>query len=78
VFRIGGDEFVAILQGSDYQARDTIAAQFREQNDKHLVSGDVVIACGIACWSGDKEETIEQVFQHADKAMYENKKRLKS
>ena len=78
VFRIGGDEFVVILQGADYWERDMLLSRFRVRNEKNVLNGDVVIACGASEWSGDQGETIEQVFERADEAMYINKKDLKA
>ena len=78
VFRIGGDEFVVILQGTDYWERDMLLSRFRVRNEKNVLNGDVVIACGVSEWSGDQSETIEQVFECADEAMYINKKDLKA
>ena len=77
VYRVGGDEFVAILQGSDYREREALRSQFEENNRNNRDGGGIVIACGISEWDVIAEEPFEAVFERADAAMYENKKRLK-
>ena len=77
VFRIGGDEFVVILDGRDYDDRDTLLKKLREESlsNKRSRSGPEV-ASGMAIFeSGD---TFDTVFQRADQEMYANKKYLKS
>ena len=75
VYRIGGDEFVAILRGSDYEERAALAERMEEINRNNKGTGDVVIACGMADYAqGDR---FERVFERADAAMYANKTALK-
>ncbi|MDO5455616.1 MAG: EAL domain-containing protein [Eubacteriales bacterium] len=78
VFRVGGDEFVAILQGSDFTCREKIVEEFRARNREQISSGGVVIACGLSDWKTDSRDLMENVFERADNAMYENKKELKA
>lgn len=76
VFRIGGDEFIAVLRGSDYEHREELKKEMAGRNADNLKSGGVTVACGISEFRpGDK--TIEDVFNRADQAMYENKAFLK-
>jgi FOG: GGDEF domain len=39
VFRIGGDEFAVIMQGSDYDCRTELLEQMRKHNEQALLSG---------------------------------------
>ena len=78
VFRIGGDEFAAILMGPDYLDREKLAESFSEQNRAHQESGGLMIAFGISEWSGNSAETIEKVFGRADAAMREDKKKRRA
>ena len=83
VFRIGGDEFVVILRGSDY-------TNYREMIDKFddACSNDVVImydnwvqvsvARGVAMFDPEADHVYEDVFAKADQAMYVNKEQIKS
>ena len=78
VFRVGGDEFVAILNNMDYTQRDTLMAEMLDQNRENMYNGGVVIACGISEWDPDTDNRFEAVFDRADSAMYDNKLNLKS
>ena len=75
VFRVGGDEFVAILQDEDLTDRENIINEFRRENEKRVDDGDIVIASGIAVYNGDTN--VSAVFEKADAEMYKNKKQLK-
>ena len=75
VFRIGGDEFAVISQGTDLTAIRELIGQVRDHNEKARCSGGIVIACGT---SGFEEDAcVADVFMRADQQMYENKKALK-
>ena len=76
VFRVGGDEFVAILRGQDYQEMDEIARNLDEKNRKHEKNDGVVVSFGMARYSGE-EQTVSEVFGIADKAMYTYKQESK-
>ena len=75
VYRVGGDEFAAIIQGRDYGQIDVMMQQLEAVNQRHRASGDVVVACGMAVYCQDQK--VEDVFARADQNMYEEKKRLK-
>ena len=76
VFRVGGDEFVAIIQGSDYARLDELVNELDKVNRENAKSGKVVTACGTARYvQGDRN--VAAVFERADKLMYENKRGLK-
>ncbi len=76
VFRVGGDEFVVIAQGKDYEEIDALMAQLAERNEAHQASGKVVVAGGMARY--ENNTSVSAVFEKADGRMYENKKKLKS
>jgi diguanylate cyclase (GGDEF)-like protein len=75
VFRIVGDEFAVISQGSDYEQIDQLTAHIAEQNEKARREGGIVIACGMARFDGDS--CVASVFERADQQMYLNKTGLK-
>ena len=75
VFRIGGDEFVVISQGTDYAHIDELVAKISEHNEEAAQTGGVVIACGMSKY--DDDASAEEVFQRADHEMYKNKAKLK-
>ncbi|SEA81446.1 diguanylate cyclase (GGDEF) domain-containing protein [Pseudobutyrivibrio sp. ACV-2] len=75
VFRVGGDEFVAISEGEDYEHIDELIEFFGGHNKQASTSGGIVIACGMARYTD--EEDMASLFRIADKKMYENKSFLK-
>jgi diguanylate cyclase (GGDEF)-like protein len=75
VFRVGGDEFAVIAQGSDYEHIDELVAEMNEYNKKAKADGGIVIACGMARYEGDSD--VASVFERADHNMYGNKTQLK-
>lgn len=83
VFRIGGDEFVVILQGEEYRNRRDLMRRFEDAcaranaEAKHPWE-NVNMAMGISLYNSSYDESVENVFKRADKAMYENKRMMKS
>lgn len=82
VFRIGGDEFVAIAMGEDFDIREERVAELRDCFDKTFNDKEkdpwyrFSASVGIAdCEAQDS--SVEQVFMRADKRMYEEKLRFK-
>ena len=78
VFRIGGDEFVVILKGSDYSNREDLINEFNNTIDENNINGGVVISGGMAVFDPKQDESYNDVFQRADQLMYERKKCLKA
>ncbi|MBR4703705.1 MAG: GGDEF domain-containing protein [Oscillospiraceae bacterium] len=77
VFRIGGDEFAAILEGQDYQNRAAILAAFNGQVEENQRSGQAVVAAGMAEFAPGQDDSFQVVFERADREMYLRKKELK-
>ena len=79
VYRIGGDEFVAILTRRDLDARETLIWQFREaagsarEFDESRPWENPGAACGYAVYDPQIDSGAAGVFKRADKNMYENK-----
>lgn len=78
VFRIGGDEFVLMIDGNDYYNRDYYLEKLKKINIQNIKNNKVVIACGISTFIPNKDSKVLDVFKRADEAMYENKKELKN
>ena len=81
VFRIGGDEFVVILQGQDYERRAEITEELRSAYEEAFDSDKdpwlrYSAAVGLAEYSA-RENTYDLVFKRADHAMYAEKKMFK-
>ncbi len=77
VFRIGGDEFAVILQGSDFSVREMLISAFENEVEENLENGKVVVASGLEILVPDRDKSVEEIFERADKKMYERKKALK-
>ncbi|MBR0228792.1 MAG: GGDEF domain-containing protein [Clostridia bacterium] len=78
VFRIGGDEFVALLEGQDYQNRISLLADFETQAEINLRNGSTVVASGLATFRRGEDSSFRQVFERADARMYDRKGLLKA
>ena len=76
VFRVGGDEFAVIAQGSDYAHIEERLWDVSVHNEDARKDGSVVIACGMARFEDD--DCVAAVFDRADRHMYEDKSTLKS
>jgi len=77
VFRIGGDEFVVLLQGSDYERRQQIMAELQAQSQANRETGSPVVAAGIAEYAAGSDARLYEVFERADALMYQRKEELK-
>ena len=77
VFRFGGDEFVVILTGSDFENREQLMQELDQNNRKNLLTGDLVVANGLAEFDPSQDTCTNDVLQRADNSMYENKMQLK-
>lgn len=78
VFRIGGDEFVVILRGEDFDNRVALLSVLRKQVEENIRMGEgPVVASGLAELVPVSDHTVEEVFNRADGHMYADKARLK-
>ncbi len=79
VFRVGGDEFVVFLRGSDYSSRHELMDKLRERvlENKRTGAG-VILASGMAEFKPESDNFVADIFDRADREMYEDKQRLKS
>ena len=82
VFRIGGDEFLVILQNRDLDELEELLDNFDKQCQSESLATDrenipVSIAKGFARYDSKKDSNFIDVFNRADDAMYENKREMK-
>jgi len=77
VFRVGGDEFVAILEGEDYENREELLRSFNEVIDYNNCHDAVVVASGLEEYRPQTDYCYQLIFERADKKMYERKMQLK-
>ena len=81
VFRIGGDEFVVILEGEEYgqypRLLDCFEKTVAEHNQEAKKGRHISIARGIAVFGSISDLSFGDVFKRADNAMYQNKAAMK-
>ena len=77
VFRIGGDEFVAILEGIDFEERRSLISDFNNQIEENVRSGKVVVSVGLSTYKQNAGATFASIFKQADENMYKRKAILK-
>lgn len=78
LYRFGGDEFVALLDGEKYDKRLIIMKEFNNKVEKNLKEGNKpVVSCGMSDYNSEADNTFRAVFLRADRQMYERKQYLK-
>ena len=81
VYRVGGDEFAAVLEGLDYDKREELLKLFDEQvAEEHFQVADDTLTLSVARGLGVYERGMNfaDVSQKADVAMYNHKAAIKS
>ena len=77
VFRIGGDEFAVILEERDYENRGELIKDLGETLDNRKHNGIRPAAFGISEYNPGTDLRLQDVFERADKLMYEDKRKCK-
>ncbi len=78
VFRVGGDEFVAYLTGRDYSDRRMLLEKLRTKVRENMGrENEPILASGMSEFDPENDQKVSQVFDRADRIMYENKRQLK-
>ena len=84
VFRVGGDEFVVIIEKYDYRNSERLVNQFNSaideiKNDPYLAPGEnITAAIGYAKYNSSVDNTVDNVLKRADNAMYARKRAMKA
>ncbi len=82
-YRIGGDEFVAVLSGEDVRTRIAeglahFAQDVKAYNEASSQPFQISVASGYAIYDGQQEDMkLMDIYQQADESMYANKKKMK-
>ena len=84
VFRVGGDEFVVIMEKGDFKRREKLVELFQKkifelQSDPMLEPWEQISAAiGYAVYDPEIDKSAEDVLARADAAMYACKKEMKA
>ena len=77
VFRIGGDEFVVLLQGDGFDEMKDDIDGLNRTVESNIKENAVVISIGYSVLQKE-DQYLSDVFERADKMMYERKEELKT
>lgn len=77
VFRVGGDEFVIVLQEKGYDTMSEVISELNRKVEENIKDNAVVISIGYSVLN-QEDQQLRDVFERADQMMYERKKELKS
>ena len=83
VYRIGGDEFVVISRGKDYQKVPKLVDELKRKILKSIKNSEihdgehVSAAVGYSIFDPKVDKNVDDVFKRADKEMYINKHDIK-
>lgn len=83
VYRIGGDEFVVVIQREDYDNRNMLYAKLKLIFDHNFFNMEAPVnkRYSMSIGIGEKKEddiTFDRMFREADRMMYDNKRKIKS
>ena len=78
VYRIGGDEFVVVIEGRDYDDNLDLTNRFNWEVERLQGQPWEKISAAIGYALYEDESTVDEVFRKADHKMYENKQMMKA
>lgn len=77
IYRVGGDEFVAILRGEDYVNRNVLLQELKAKVLENRSKNEVTLAGGISVYDPERDKNPTDVFERADYEMYRDKRSFK-
>ena len=84
MFRVGGDEFIIVLEGKDYANREELKKKAMTELEKTSCNKEekpwkrYSAAIGMADYVQGEDMGVEEVFKRADEEMYSNKVKMKA
>jgi diguanylate cyclase (GGDEF)-like protein len=81
VARLGGDEFVVLAHGTDADAGRGLAGRIRDAVEQLVIdvpSGRIRLTASVGVSTTDLDTTLTDLFETADLAMYEGKRKAAS
>lgn len=77
VYRVGGDEFVVVLQEKGYDTMHEVLTEINSEVEDNIKKDKVVISIGYSELNAE-DQLVHDVFERADRMMYERKQQLKA
>lgn len=79
-YRIGGDEFVTLVQDTSSEELKSYMLKCSEKVNKKKLGEEIVcsISCGYCMFDGTLDKDLEDTYRRADEAMYYQKRRQKA
>lgn len=78
ISRFGGDEFIVFIQGKSTRQVESLADNLMQMLSERIIGLDTPLQCSIGISSRVyRQDTFEDMFNRADSAMYEAKKKGK-
>ncbi len=79
VFRVGGDEFVILLVGEDFNNRAALMEELKNRisTEKEISSKRISFAVGMCEFDHDIDAGLQDTLKRADQLMYKHKRKLK-
>jgi len=77
LYRIGGDEFAAIIVGCNESVIESLMLELRNERSMAIKGQPFSCACGAATFNAASDKSLRDVFKRADDAMYKEKARQK-
>ena len=77
VFRVGGDDFVVLLQGKGYDTMTEVISSLNARVEENMKENGVAVSVGYSALTPEDRQ-LRDVFERADQMMYERKKELKA
>ena len=79
--QFGGDEFAIFIEKRTAGIAEKLVAEFRDTMTRKAGNGPLdpdkaIVSCGYALYNPKTDASCEDVFNRADRDMYEDKKRL--
>lgn len=78
VYRVGGDEFVVLLAGRDYENRSILMRELHQLSSAHITTDEAIVSAGLAEYDPGRDHSVREIFERADATMYQDKTLLKS
>jgi diguanylate cyclase (GGDEF)-like protein len=66
VYRVGGDEFVVIPQGDDFENMEQILEGFDREVEGNIGTSDAVVSAGHSAYRPGRDRRFHDVFERAD------------